>query len=116
VLLAAAVMVALTTATLPFVTGYGTNLPRLILLGASWPISRLGYSPTAIQSVLWPVDLALNMVLFLAIAIPVWAVFRNRAPKIASAAIISWLLFYLSMLYFIPRHRWPLTDKRRSRT
>jgi hypothetical protein len=52
------------------------------------------------------VDLALNMVLFLAIAMPVWAVFRNRAPKVASAAIISWLLFYVSLLNFL----FPATD------
>jgi hypothetical protein len=102
-LLTAAAIVALTTATLPYVTGYGTNLFQIIVLGA-WSIVAhfsSGLFADRHQIVVWPVALLLNLVVFLVIALPVWAVFRNRAPRVANVATICWLLFYVSMLYFL---------------
>jgi hypothetical protein len=108
VLLAAAATVSLTTATLPSITGYGTNLFKAVVLGAWSIVAHLssGLFADRHNGVLWSVALILNMLLFLMIAIPLWAVFRNRAPRIASAATIGWLLFCLSMLYFL----FPATD------
>jgi branched-subunit amino acid ABC-type transport system permease component len=101
--LTAAAAIALTTLTLPYVRGYGTNLSEVIVLGAYSIVAHFssGRFADSHQIVLWPVALVLNMVLFLVIAIPVWAVFRNRAPRIASTATLCWLLFYVSMLYFL---------------
>jgi len=103
VLLIAAVSVALTTATFPYIGGYGTGLFQLIVLGAWGLVAHFssGLSADRHQSVLWSVTLVLNMVAFLAIAIPIWAVFRNRAPRVSSLATFCWLLFYVSMLYFL---------------
>jgi len=103
VLPAAATTVALTTATLPSITGYGTNLFQLVVLGAWGIVAHFSSGPFADRhpSVVWPVALVLNLAVFLVIALPVWAVFRNRAPRVASTANIFWLLFYVSMLYFL---------------
>ncbi len=102
-LLTAAAIVTLTTATLPYLGGYGTILYQVIVLGA-WSIVAhfsSGLFADRHQSALWAVTFVLNMVVFLAIAIPMWAVFRNRAPRVASVATLCWLLFYVSMLYFL---------------
>jgi len=48
----------------------------------------------------------LNLALFLVIAVPLWAVLRNRTPRIASIATICWLFFYVGLLYFL----FPATD------
>jgi hypothetical protein len=103
VLLTATAIVALTTATLPYITGYGTILFQIVALGAGDIVAHFSSQLFADhhQGVIWSVALLLNMVLFLAIAIPVWAVFRNRAPRVASTANICWLLVYVSMLYFL---------------
>ena len=103
IFLTSAATVALTTATLPYVTGYGTVLDQLVVLGALSLVAHFSSGPFAEHhhSVVWPVALALNLIAFLSIAIPLWAIFRKRAPRVASLATICWLLFYVSMLYFL---------------
>ncbi len=105
VLVTSGAIVALTTATFSYVAGYGTILYQFIVLGAWSVVARLSSDQFADlhHGVLWPVALLLNMIAFCIIAVPVWAIFRRRAPKIASAATIGWLLFYVSMLVFLFR-------------
>ena len=107
-LLTAAAAVALTTGTLPYVTGYGTNLFQIIVFNAWGIVAHFssGLFADRHHSAVWLVSLVLNLVVFLVIALPVWAVLRNRAPRVAFMATICWLLFYLSMLYFL----FPATD------
>ena len=83
VLLTSAVIIALTTATLPYITGYGTNLFQIIVLGAWGIVAHFssGLFADRHHGLVWPVALPLNIVAFLAIAVPIWLVFRNRAPR-----------------------------------
>src|SRR5271156_4638636 len=96
VLVTSGAIVALTTATFPYIAGYGTILYQFIVLGAWSVIAHLSSDQFADlhHGVLWPVALLLNMIAFYIVAVPIWAIFRRRAPKIASTATICWLLLY----------------------
>jgi hypothetical protein len=104
-LVAASITVAFTTAELSHITGYGTVLFQLVVLWAWIIVAKLTSDEFADlhHSVMWPVALLLNMSVFLIVAIPVWAILRGRAPKIASTAILLWLLLYVGLLFgFFP--------------
>ena len=100
--------VALTTLTFPFVTGYGTVLYQVVVLGAWGIVARLtsGQFADLHHSALWSVALVLNLVAFSLIAIPVWALLRSRAPRISSIAVIFWCALYVALLFVLV----PATD------
>jgi hypothetical protein len=108
VFLTSGAVVALTTAGFPYVTGYGTNLFQLVVLGAWSLIARLSSGMFADQhhGILYLLALLLNLVGFSLPAIPVWLLSRNRTPKLGSFVIVGWTLFYATMLFFL----FPATD------
>jgi hypothetical protein len=102
------VAVALTTVSLPYVTGYGTTLSQLVVLGAWWLIAHLSSGRFADnhQGILYLVALLLNLVGFSFLAVSLWLCFRNRATRFGSFAIVGWTVFYVAMLFFL----FPATD------
>jgi hypothetical protein len=108
VLVASSAIVALTSSAFPYVRGYGTILFENVVLRAWNLIAHLSSGKFADlhHGVLWVVSAVLNVFFFLTIALPVWALFRSRAAKLASAAILTWLVLYIGMLFFI----FPATD------
>ena len=100
--------VALSTAGLPYVTGYGTRLFQLVLLGAWYLLAHLSSGMFADQhhAILYVVALFLNLVVFLVVAFPVWVLCRNRGPRSGSFVIASWVVLYLAMLFVL----FPATD------
>ena len=108
VFLTSGAVVALITAGFPYVTGYGTNLFQLVVLGAWSLIAHLSSGMFADQhhGILYFVALLLNLAGFSLPAMPVWLLSRNRAAQLGSAVIVGWTLFYAAMLFFL----FPATD------
>jgi hypothetical protein len=106
--LAACIVVAGSTAALPFVRGYGTGLFQLVVLGAWAIIAKLSSGTFADQhhGLLWVVAFFVNMLCFCLVAVPLWLVARKRLPKLAKIIIICWTVFYLAMLFIL----FPATD------
>src|SRR6266480_4061677 len=102
------VAVALTTVSFPYVTGYGTSLFQLVVLGAWSLIAHLssGLFADHHHAILYLVALLLNLVGFSFVAVPLWLCFRNRATRFGSFAIVGWTVFYVAMLFFL----FPATD------
>ncbi len=102
------VAVALTTVSFPYVTGYGTSLFQLVVLGAWSLIAHLssGLFADHHHGILYLVALLLNLVGFSFVAVPLWLCFRNRATRFGSFAIVGWTVFYVAMLFFL----FPATD------
>jgi len=102
------VAVALTTVSFPYVTGYGTSLFQLVVLGAWSLIAHLssGLFADHHHGILYLVALLLNLVGFSFVAVPLWLCFRNRATRFGSFAILGWTVFYVAMLFFL----FPATD------
>jgi hypothetical protein len=102
------VAVALTTVSFPYVTGYGTSLFQLVVLGAWSLIAHLssGLFADHHHGILYLVALLLNLVGFSFLAVPLWLCFRNRATRFGSFAIVGWTVFYVAMLFFL----FPATD------
>ena len=101
-------IVAMSTAVLPAITGYGTQLFQIVVLVAWGLVARATSGAFADQHdfVVWVVALLLNVLLF---SIPAGAVFlmlRRRAPQLCTVLIAAWLLFYLASLFFL----FPATD------
>jgi len=107
-LIGAETAVALTTVTFPFVTGYGTVLFQVVVLGAWGIVARLtsGQFADLQHGALWTVALVLNLVAFSLIAVPVWALFRSRAPRFSSVAVVLWCALYVTLLFVLV----PATD------
>ena len=102
------VAVALTTVSFPYVTGYGTSLFQLVVLGAYSLIAHLssGLFAEHHDGIVYLVALLLNLVGFSFLAVPLWLCFRNRASRFGSFAIVGWTVFYVAMLFFL----FPATD------
>ena len=100
--------VALTTLAFPFITGYGTVLFQVVVLGAWGIVARVtsGKFADLHHTMLWSVALLLNLVAFSLIALPVWALFRSRAPRFASVFVVVWCALYVSLLFVLV----PATD------
>ena len=107
-LIASETTVALTTLTFPFITGYGTVLFQIVVLGAWGIVARVtsGQFADLHHSALWLVALVLNVVAFSLVAVPVWALSRSRAPRFASIAVVLWCALYVSLLFVLV----PATD------
>lgn len=94
-------MVAASTAAFPWVTGYGTILYQVIVLGAwsivaavtSQPYADLHHGPV------WSVALLLNVCLFAFPALMVFFVCRRRWPRLSVLGILGWTVFYLMCLF-----------------
>ena len=107
-LIGAEAAVALTTLTFPFVTGYGTVLFQVVVLGAWGIVARLtsGQFADLHHGALWAVALVLNVTVFSLIAVPVWALFRARAPRFSTTAVVLWCALYVALLFVLV----PATD------
>ena len=90
---------------MPSITKLGGEL---VALGAWAIVAQLTSDRFADlhHSVVWPVAMTLNVVVFLLIAAPLWAIFRKRAPQMATLGIYCWLALYLGMLFIL----FPATD------
>jgi len=108
VLFACGVLVASSTAGLPYVRGYGTGLFQLVTLGAWSIIARFssGIFADRHHGMLWAVALLLNVLCFSVVAVPLWIVTRKRLPKWGTFLIIGWTVFYVSMVFIL----FPATD------
>lgn len=96
-------IIALTTAVFPHVGGYGTAVFQIIMLGAWGILAHFtsGLFADQHQSILWAITLVLNMGVFLLIAVPLWALLRNRAPRFAPVTIICWSVLYVALLFVL---------------
>lgn len=103
-----AAIVALSTAVLPEVRGYGTVLFQFVVLGAWSIIARLssGAFADTHHGFLWLVALILNVLGFSIVGVPIWTLLRTRSPKLAAYLVICWVFFYVGMLFFL----FPATD------
>jgi hypothetical protein len=108
VFFATGVLVAGSTAGLPYVTGYGTGLFQLVVLGAWSIIAHLSSGMFADQhhGVLWAVAFLLNIFCFAVVALPLWLLTRKRFPRWGSIFLICWTVFYVAMLFIL----FPATD------
>jgi hypothetical protein len=108
VLIAATCMVGASTAPLLNIAGYGTVLSQIIVLGAWWMVIAItpGLYADTHHSVLLPVALVLNLILYLIPATVMWLSTRKRWPSWCSLAIVVWLAFYLASLFWL----FPATD------
>jgi hypothetical protein len=108
ILLGATGAVAASTAFLAGVTGYGTFLGQLVVLGA-WGLVAAVTSGTYADyhsPIVWSVAFVLNLVFFLAPAWLIWRKGRIRWPVGSSIAILAWCTFYLASLFWL----FPATD------
>jgi hypothetical protein len=87
------------------VTGYGTILGQVVVLGA-WAIVAAvtsGEFADLNDGFVWSVVLLLNIALFLVPAIALWLARRSRWPLAGSISIVIWCCFYISALFgFFP--------------
>ena len=101
-------VVLASTALLPSITGYGTVLFQVVVLGAWGIVAALtsGLFADLHHPVVWIVAAALNLLLF---ALPTTAIYfstRTRWPLLGGCAIGAWLAFYLASLFAL----FPATD------
>jgi hypothetical protein len=101
-------LVSASTPGLPYVTGYGTGLFQLIVLGAWSIIARLSSGKFADQhhGVLWAVAFLLNIICFNVVAVPLWLLTRERMPKLSAISIVCFTVLYVAALFVL----FPATD------
>jgi len=106
--MAACAVVIASTAFLPSITGYGTNLFQLVALGAWSIVAALtaGLYADLHHPVVWMVAAVLNLSLFAVPAIGVGLVTRKRWPLVGASIVTAWLVFYLASLFLL----FPATD------
>src|SRR5580704_8520250 len=103
VLMGTACAVAVSTAALVNVTGYGTILFQIVVLGA-WAILAKLTSATYADThhpALWIVATATNLTAFLVPEVVIWFSTRKRWPVICSIATCVWCGFYLLCLFWL---------------
>lgn len=108
ILMATAGAVGASTALLPSITGYGTVLFQLVVLGAWAIVARVAsgaYADTH-HAPVWILALVINVFLFLVPAATVWLLSRRRWPVACSIALVAWCGFYLASLLVL----FPATD------
>jgi hypothetical protein len=101
-------VVALSTGALPFVTGYGTILSQLVVLGA-WSLvasATSGAFADQHHEALWPVALLLNLVGYGAPMLLLRFCLKRASGTVRSGGIIVWTAFYLAALFVL----FPATD------
>jgi len=93
---------------LPWITGYGTVLFQVVVLGA-WGIVAAVTSTTFADQhhgPMWFVALILNVTLFLLPALAIFYLSRNRWPRLGAVGLSVWAAFYLLALFVL----FPATD------
>lgn len=103
VLIGATVAVIISTAFLPLVPGYGTDLGQGVELGSWTLVAHAVSSVFADQhhGVVWAVAALLNGLLFF---VPGWAIYaatRRRRPGLGAGLLLVWCLFYLASLFWL---------------
>ena len=103
VFVASTAIIALTTALFPHVCGYGTVLFRVVVFGADSILAHFtsGLFADQHESFVWAIALVLNVGAFLLVALPLWALLRNRAPRAAPITIICWSVLYVALLFVL---------------
>jgi asparagine N-glycosylation enzyme membrane subunit Stt3 len=103
VLLTSSAAIALTTAALPHIRGYGTILFQVVVLGAWTIVAHFssGQFADLHHGFVWSVALLLNLALFLLIVIPIYAFSRKRAPRMGSVLIVVWSMLYIALLFVV---------------
>lgn len=101
-------VVAMSTAVLPEVTGYGTQLFQVVVLGAYAILAMLISDQYADgnNAVVWVIALFTNVLAFWLIAAPLWALTRRRHQTIGVTVLVMSTVFYLAMLFVL----FPATD------
>jgi hypothetical protein len=101
-------VVALSTVALPSVTGYGTVLSQLVVLGAWALLAAVTSGAFADQNhvFLWPIAAILNVVIFAVPGSVVFWLLRRRAPQLCIVILGGWLIFYIASLFLL----FPATD------
>ena len=107
-LLLGVALVAVSTAVLPSITGYGTSLFQVVALGAWALVAAFASGAFADQhhAFVWSVAAFLNVVLFGLPASVVFWFLRKSAPKLCVSLLGAWLVFYLASLFVL----FPATD------
>jgi hypothetical protein len=102
------VAVAASSAALPSVTGYGTNLFQFVALGGWATVAAIASDAFADQNhiVVWSVATLINVVLFAVPAAVIYSLLRLRNQRACVVALLVWVAFYLSSLFFL----FPATD------
>jgi hypothetical protein len=97
------IVVAVSTAAMPFIKGLGTVLSLVVKLNAWTLFASATSSMYADQhhQFLWPIAAILNVALFSLVAVPSYFVFRRRASNFTLAFLALWLIFYLCCLFFL---------------
>lgn len=103
VFLSCSAVVAVSTMGLPYVSGYGTVLDQLVVLGAYAIIARLssGMFAEHHDGYVWAVAFLLNMVGFSVVAVPLWLFSRYRLVKWVLFLNICWTAFWVAMLFLL---------------
>lgn len=105
---ASGLVVAASTAGLAAVSGYGTLLFQIVMLGA-WSIVAhftSGSFADHHQGVVWTVTLLLNVLVFAIVGVPLWLISRNHSLSWGPLLIICWTILYVAMLFLL----FPATD------
>lgn len=102
-LLASIGVVAASTAVLPWVTGYGTDLFQIVVLGAATIVANLTSDAYVDRhhEAMWVVALLLNAALFAMPATLLWALTRAQWHRVSAYLLICWCAFYLASLFFL---------------
>lgn len=108
VLLVCLALVVASTFALPYVTGYGTRLFQVVVLGAWSIVAKTTSGAFADQHdlVVWSLSGVLNILGFSIPSLPTYFILHRRAPAATSVALIAWLIFYLGCLFIL----YPATD------
>ena len=101
-------VVAVSTTFLPWITGYGTVLFQVIVLGAWYIVAAMSSATFADQhhGPMWLVAVVLNVAVF---SLPGFAMFRltrSRWPRLGVVGLSAWAAFYLLALFVL----FPATD------
>src|SRR5438105_2460575 len=97
VLLSSMAVVGACTAVLPYITGYGTILFQMVVLYGWLIVAKIAsqeYADLHPAPVLTFATL-LNLTAFLIPALVIWVVSSRRWPRVSSALLMIWALFYV---------------------
>jgi hypothetical protein len=95
--------VAVSTAGLPWVTGYGTQLFEVVALSAWAVIARVTSDHYAGEhhGAVWVVAALINVLTFWLIAGPLWVLTRKRLPALGLAGLLGFTVFYIASLFWL---------------
>ena len=103
VLLITGGLVAASTAALPLVAGFGTNLFQIVFFlgfGIVQALTSFDYADTH-HAVAWCGAVIPNLTFYSLPAFGIWKASSKRSPTWRPAAILAWCLFYLASLFWL---------------